>query len=203
VDAGTVHRRSVELRTALIFVYPEYRDTAVLEATGRVTRTIPGLTDASRDEALKKLKFTPASDGGWELNSLHLSQTAPETLSSFVSFDADHLGHLYISASGLTSEELGMYLPRELPTGTERFTFFVHYASAPARSRALVQQAVRLLLANSLWKVEGAPLEDSDGGAIPDDETVLVRSTDGATITFHRTGGQVRAEYALDTLTVR
>ena len=205
VDAGALTRRSVELRTALLYSYPEYRDTAVLEVTGKVTRVIPGLTPAQRDEALGSLKWATAEDGGWQLNTLHLSQPAPDALAVQISYDADQLSHLYVSANGLTSAELSMYLPRTLPIGSERFTFFVHYTSSPVRSRQLVKQAVGLLLGNSLWRVEGSAPDWTDAGAeaVPEAETVVVRSTDDARITFHRTGGQVRVEYAAQTVTWR
>ncbi len=203
-DAGVVvERRSVDLRTAIIYAYPEYRGTAVLETTARVTRVIPGLTQRQRDAALYKLKFERAEDGGWELNSFHLSQLAPDTLSVAVSYDPDQLGHLYIAVTGLTSMELGMYLPRELPTGREFFTLDVRYASSPGRCLELVRQAVSLLLANGQWRVEGFLPNWTDAGEVvaPSEEEVVVTSVDGARLTFHRTRGQVRVQYFLETVT--
>jgi len=200
VDAGRRARRSVDVRTVLITAYPEYRDTAVLETTARVTRVIPGLTDALRDQALGQLKFVVAEDGGWRLSSFHLSQPAADTLSVAVTYDVDQLSHLYITANGLTSDELAMYLPRALPIGAERFTFDVHYTSSPERSRQLVQQAVTLALGNGQWTAD-APLPDwGDAGPAPDDETVVITGVDTAKLTFHRTGGQVRVHYEVETV---
>ena len=203
-DAGAAERQrhSIEFRTALIAAYPEYRDTAVLDVTARVTRVIPGLTPAQRNQALRQLNYEKADDGGWELNAFHLSQPAPDTLSVAVSYDADRLSHLYITPTGLNSMELSMYLPRELPVGSERFTFDVHYASAPWRCRELVRQAVMLLLSNGQWVVDGFMPQWTDAGEVvaPDEETLVLLGADGATLTFHRTRGQVRVQYALQTI---
>lgn len=207
VDAGPsapvrVERRSVDLRTALIYVYPEYRGTATLSVSARVTRTIPGLTAAQRDEALQKLKWAAAEDGGWRLANFHLTQESAGQLSVSLSYDVEQLGTLYVSPTALTSMELGLYLPRELPVGDEEFVFEVHYASSPERSSQLVRQAVHLLLGNGQWKAKGEVPPPLDAGAtpVPDDETASVLGPEGAVVTFHRTGGQVHARYVLQTV---
>jgi hypothetical protein len=185
---------SVDLRTALTLVYPEYRDTAVLETRARVTRVIPTLTAERLDHSLKAMHYLSAADGGWQLSAFHLSQTDPHTVSVEVHYDVDQLSHLYVSATSLTSMELSMYLPRGLEASEEHFTFEVHYASAPARAEALVDQAVRLLLGNGQW----AELL-GDGGVEASARRVLV-GVDGARISFERVGGQVWARYELSTL---
>ncbi|MFZ5439968.1 MAG: hypothetical protein ACOZQL_08155 [Myxococcota bacterium] len=202
VDAGrpnAVTRRSVDLRTALLYVYPEYRGTATLSVEGHVTRTIPGLTDAQRDEALKKLRYVAAEDGGWRLANFHLSQLGPEQLRVSLEWNVDQLATLYVSPTALTSMELAMYLPRELPVGDEEFVFEVHYASSPERSASLVRQAVNLLLGNGQFKAQGPVPPPPDAGALPvvEEETATVLGPEGAVVTFHRKGGQVWARYVL------
>ena len=158
-DAGARQtRRSIDLRTALIQAYPEYRETAVLEARVSVTRVIPELTAPLRDEALLKLKYAPADAGvGWNLNKFHLEQLAHDTLVVSRSLSADDLGHAYLAPSGLSSMEMALYLPRQLSVGQETFELNLHYASSPARCRALVRQAVSLLEATQQWRVTKAP----------------------------------------------
>jgi hypothetical protein len=192
-------KRSVDLRTAILYLYPEYRDTAVLETRGTLTRVIPGLTDAARDEALRQLRYTPAPDGGWALSSFHLTQLTPDSLSVSVRYDPEQLAHLYVSPTSLTTEELGLYLPRFLPAGAERFTFDVRYVSSPARSRELVRQAVRLLLGNQQWKATAPLAEWTDADPPADSERAELEGVSGAVIVFERTGGRVHAQYVLDT----
>lgn len=198
-DRGALKRRSVDVRTALIYTYPEYRGTALLETTARMTRVIPGLTDASRDDALKKLRFEPAKDGGagWQLSQFTVVQTAPETLQISVSMDADHVGHLYIAHTGLSSQEMAMYLPRQLPVGSERFELDLRYSSSPEKCVQLINQAMTLLLGTQQWKVVRAP--DFDGG-VPDEFVAELTNGDGATVRWERVRGQVHVVYALQTV---
>lgn len=192
-------KHSIDFRTAIIWIYPEYRGTAVLETTATLTRTMPGLTDAQRDDALKALHWEPAQDGGWAFSTFHLTQLAPDTLAVTVAYTVDQLGHLYVAPTGLTSQELGLYLPRGVPIGAERFTFDVRYVSSPERSRELLRQAVTLLLANGQWKASVPPEEWTDAMPPAPGERVVLNGPDGAVITFERTGGKVFAQYALDT----
>ncbi len=198
VDAGQPVRRSIDVRTALVYAYPEYRGTALIDTTARVTREIPGLTEASRDEALKKLKYEAASDGGagWNLSQFHVEQVGPQALQVSVSLDADHVGHLYIAHTGLSSQEMAMYLPRDLPTGTERFELELHYSSSPEKCAALVQQAVSLLQATQQWTVLRAP--EWDGG-VPDEFVAEMKNDNGARVTWERARGQVHVVYSLVT----
>lgn len=192
-------KHSADLRTAIIYIYPEYRGTALLDATATLTRTIPGLTDATRDEALKTLRYEPAEDGGWAFSTFHLSQPAADQLSLLVTFDTDHLAQLYVTPTGLSSMELGQYLPRNLPAGAERFTFDVHYVSSPDRSRELVRQAATLLQANAQWKLISPPLDWVDGSVPDAQEEVRLEGPMGAAIRLTRRGGHVETQYALDT----
>ncbi len=103
VDSGARVRRSTDLKIALIQAYPEYRDTALLDSSARVTRIIPGLTPATRDEALSKLRWSVSDAGsGWDLNKFHLEQTAHDTLKLTLPLSVDDVGHLYLSPAGLS-----------------------------------------------------------------------------------------------------
>ena len=192
-------KNSADLRTAISYIYPEYRGTALLDATATLTRTIPGLTDAQRDEALKTLRYEPAEDGGWVFSTFHLSQPAPDQLALLVTYDTDHLAQLYVTPTGLSSMELGQYLPRTLPAGAERFTFDVHYVSSPERSRELVRQAAHLLQANAQWKLLSPAADWLDGSVPEPKEEVVLQGPMGAEIRLTRQGGHVRARYVLDT----
>ncbi|MBL8912523.1 MAG: hypothetical protein JNM17_17655 [Archangium sp.] len=203
-DAGTIRKlgtpkHSIDLRTAIVWIYPEYRGTAVLETTATLTRTMPKLTDAERDEALNALHWEPAQDGGWWFSTFHLSQPDPHTLSVIVSYTVDQLGHLYINPTGLNSQELALYLPRGAEVSAERFTLDVRYTSSPDRSRELIRQAVTLLLGNGQWKALTALEEWTDAMPPSPSESIRLAGPDGAVITFERTGGKVFTQYALDT----
>lgn len=207
-DAGGRQvRRSTDLRNVLIQTYPEYRDTAFLDATVRVTRVIPGLSPDMRDLGLKKLNWV-ATDGGmgsgWDLNKFHLDQPAHDTLQLSLKLDVDDVGRLYLAPASLSSMEMAMYLPRNLPTGKETFEVDLHYSSSPERCTIRVRQAVSLLLANGQWKVTKAPLSWSPDAAgdleLPENFVVEVTGADGSRITFDRARGQVRVNYALVTV---
>lgn len=205
VDAGARVRRSTDLRIALIQAYPEYRDTALLDSKATVTRTIPGLTPKSRDEALSKLRWSVSDAGsGWDLNKFHLEQTGPETLTMTLPLSVDDVGHLFLAPAGLSSMEMAMYLPRQLPIGKETFELDLHYSSSAERCVMRVRQAVSLLLANGQWRVTMAPPEwspDAEGDSLlPEEFSVEVTGVDGARIRYERARGQVRVNYSLVTV---
>ena len=205
VDASARVRRSTDLRNALIQSYPEYRDTALLDSRVRVTRIIPGLTPASRDEALAKLRWSVSDAGsGWDLNKFHVEQTAPETLVLSLPLSVDDVGHLYLAPAGLSSMEMSMYLPRQLPISKETFELDLHYSSSSDRCVIRVRQAVTLLVANGQWRVTKTPPEwgaDAAGDdGLPEVFSVEVTGTDGARIRFDRERGQVRVNYSLVTV---
>lgn len=206
VDAGVRQvRRSTDLRNVVIQTYPEYRDTAFLDATVRVTRVIFGLTAAARDEGLKKLNWLVSDGGsGWDLNKFHLDQPAHDTLQMALPLNVDDLGRLYLAPASLSSMEMAMYLPRNLPIGKETFEVDLHYSSSAERCTIRVRQAVSLLIANGQWRVTRSPPEWSPDAAgddgLPEEFAVEVTGTDGARITFKRTRGQVRVNYSLVTV---
>ncbi|MFT3713721.1 MAG: hypothetical protein QM817_39180 [Archangium sp.] len=203
VDAGPARAgtsaHSVDFRTVIVWIFPEYRGTAVLETTATLTRQVPGLTAAQRDAGLASLRWEDAEDGGWRFSTFHLSQVSDDTLALTVSYDVEQLGHLYIAPTGLTTEEFGLYFPRNVKPGREHFDFNVRYASSPERSRELIRQAATLLVASKQWKLVTPPDEWTDAMPASTTEMVVLQGTDGATITYERTGGRVFAHYALDT----
>lgn len=207
VDAGVRQvRRSTDLRNVLIQTYPEYRDTAFLDATVRVTRVIPGLSSDLRDQGLKKLNWV-ASDGGmgsgWDLNKFHLDQPAHDTLQMSLTLNVDDVGRLYLAPASLSSMEMAMYLPRNLPIGKETFEVDLHYSSSAERCTIRVRQAVTLLIANGQWRVTKSPPTWSPDAAgdseLPENFVVEVTGADGARISFDRARGQVRVNYSLVT----
>jgi len=207
LDAGVVRvRRSTDLRNVLIQTYPEYRDTALQGSVIKVIRTIPGLTPELRDQALAGLKWTVSDAGsGWDLNKFHLEQPSHDTLVMSLPLSVDDIGHAYLAPAGLSSMEMALYLPRQLPIGKEIFEFDLHYSSSPERCRVRVRQAVSLLLANGQWRVTRAPptwwsSDASDDPELPENFAVEVTAADSAAITFDRSRGQVRVNYSLITV---
>lgn len=206
VDAAVAQvHRSTDLRNVFIQSFPEYRDVALIDSRVRVTRVIPGLTAASRDQALAKLRWAVSDAGsGWDLNRFHLEQDGHDTLVMSLPLTIDDVVHLFLSPTSLSSGDMATYLPRELPIGRETYEVELHYASSAERCRVRVRQAVTLLLANGQWRVTRAPPEwspDAAGDdALPEDFVVEVAGTDGARIAFARVRGQVRVKYSLVTV---
>jgi hypothetical protein len=200
-------RRSTDLRIVLVQAYPEYRDTALHSTHVALTRTYAGLTDAIRDEGLSRIGFAPADGGGgWFRAPFTVQQLDAQTLRISLDLDADTVGKLYLAPTALSSEELGLYLPRSAPAAREDFEVTLHYASSPERARFIVRQAVRMLEGNQLWRVTEAPAgwheQPDDGGPVtlPEDFVVTVASEGGARITWKRQRGQVWVTYRLETL---
>lgn len=196
-DAGRLPstKHSAEVRTALIYIYPEWRGTAVLDTTARLRRTIPGLTNDARDEALAKLHWQRGGPG-WQLSSFVMTQPGPETLEVSLAYNADELGHQYMSTGGLSSQEFGNYLPRELPAGDEFFVVELHYATSPELAARLVKQASTLLLTTSQWKLTRGVEWDA---GVPAEFTVEMESDEGAHVRWERVNGRVHAFYELQT----
>lgn len=205
VDAGAQVRRSIDLRTALVQAYPEYRGTALLSATAATTRVFQALTAAQRDEAFTKMGFSPADGGaGWVRPPFTVTEPAPGTLHLELPLSAEDIGNLYLAPAGLSSEELALYLPRA-PAAREDFEVTLHYSSSPERSLFIVRQAVRMLVAGGSWKVTSAPArwaeQPDDGGPVelPDEFEVTVE-TPGTRIAWRRARGQVWVHYRLETV---
>lgn len=196
-DAGrlTGARRTAEVRTALIYIYPEFRGTAVLDTTARLRRTIPGLTNEARDAALERLHWQRGGPG-WQLQSFVMTQPAPDTLEVSLAYDAEQLGHQYMSSGGLSSQEFGNYLPRDLPAGDEFFVVELHYATSPELAARLVKQASSLMLATTQWKVTQGVAWDA---GLPAEFTVELHNDDGARVRWERVNGRVHALYELQT----
>lgn len=200
-DAGpeSQRRKNADARSALIFVYPEYRGTAVLDATVRLERVMPSLDDAAFAAEAQRLHWQPQPDGGLGLSGLQVARLAPDTVEISLPYPPEQLGQLYTSYNALTSGELAYYLPR-VPASRERFRFEVHYVTSPSRARDLVAQAVRLLRGSPLWSLDGGAPTQADAGEAPHEETFVVQGPEGARVTLERSGGKVFARYELVTL---
>ncbi len=196
-DAGRLEgaKRVASVHNALIYIFPEYRGVAVLDTTARVTRTIPGLTNEARDEALAKLNWRRGGPG-WQLQSFVMTQPAVDQLEVSIPYDAEQLGRQYLMSASLSSQDLAAYLPRELPAGDERFVVDLHYATSPELAARLVKQAQRLLLETTQWHVTRTI--DWDAG-VPDEFTVEMQNDDHARAVWERVRGRVHTFYELDT----
>lgn len=183
----------------MVLAYPEYRGTAVLEASSAVTRTIPGFDAKALDAAAQALKYQPSPDGGYVLSSFHIDQPRADQVRITIDYAPEQISALYTSPNSLTSEELAYYLPKN-PASEERFVLTVRYVSSQERSRQLVQQAVERLVASGQWAIDGAVPDFSDGGVVPHDEDVKLKGADQATLRFERAGGQVHVAYEMITL---
>ncbi len=196
VDAGARVARGLGLHTAFVHLYPEFRGTAVESAGATLTRKMEGLTEANRDAELQKLRWS-AADGGWQLYGFTLVQRAPDVLEVQLAIDADQLGQIYLTPAGVSSQQLGMYLPRALPVVEERFVVEVRYATSPELAAKLVEQASTLLLGTGQWKlVRGV---DWDAGVPETFEVALADEANGGRVTWRRVRGRVQATYELET----
>ena len=191
-------RKHIDVRSALLLAYPEYRGTATLETRVRYQRVMPGLTDEALAAEARRLHWQPA-DGGWTLANLQVERVAPDTLEISLAYDTEQLAYLYVTPNSLTSAEFAYYLPK-VPATHERFFFDVRYVTSPEHAQNLVEQAVRVMRETSQWSLDGGGPTPSDAGLAPHDETFVVDGVNGAHLTFQRSGGKVFVEYALETL---
>lgn len=199
VDAGHTVRPNVELKMALLFAFPEYRGVEILHSEARLRRDYPGLTTAQRDTSLHQLHYTATdSASAWTLQQFRLEQLGPHTLQVSLVLQPESLERVYVAPAGLSSSEMGLYLPRGMPFSREVFELELHYRSTPARSAGLIRQAVSLLLANQQWRIQQAPAGWLDAGAEASDEQLEVLGVDGTVIRWTRHGGEVHVDYVFD-----
>lgn len=203
IDAGQ-HRRAVgDVRTALLFAFPEYRGVFVEHADARLTRRYSALPPDFAQQGLQRLGWALLPDGGWHVSAYVIEHPAPDTLTLHFTLDDERVHRLFEAPIGASTMELGLYLPREAIV-TETFSLQVDYVTAPARAGFLVKQVASLLTASQQWTATFPPgweTQAPDGGpAAPDplDLTVTGRQ-DGATVRLVRAGGRVSARYELVT----
>lgn len=202
-DAGQ-HRRAVgDVRTALLFSFPEYRGVFVEHADARLTRRYSALPADFAQQGLQRLGWALLPDGGWHVSAYVIEHPAPDTLTLHFTLDDERVHRLFEAPIGASTMELGLYLPRE-GILTETFSLQVDYVTAPARAGFLVKQVASLLTASQQWSATFPPGWDSpapDGGpAAPDPlDLTVTQLQEGATVRLVRAGGRVSTRYELVT----
>lgn len=210
-------KRSTDLRSVLLLIYPEYRGTNLRTANARLTRTLSGERDwdALTHALFAKNKVVERPDDGgvagtFDLFQLRVVKTASGALGTIeIPIDGETLGRLYTNPASLSSAQLGLWLPRDGVTITgDVFDFDLEYdAVSENRGAFLTRQLVDLLLTNAQWTVDGAlpagwgeAPPDGGRGAVPDEFRVsLTGVVDGAKIVVSRAGRRVTVRYTLVT----
>jgi hypothetical protein len=200
-------KRSIDLRSALLIAFPEYRGAFITEGSAVLIRRYAALPEEALARALEANRFTAAPDGGFSRPPFHLARPAPSTLALTLPVDMATVEKVLQSPMSISSMEMGLYLPRGLEVDDERYALTLHYrAQSPSRGAFLARQVLELLLANGQW-VPG-PLPDGweprpdDGGygAVPEAfEVRLTERGSGATLDVWRDGAEVRVKYQLVT----
>lgn len=203
-QAAGQHRRAVsDVRTALLFAFPEYRGVYVEHADARLTRRYSSLPADFAVEGVQHLGWATLPDGGWHVSAFVIEQPAPDTLTLHFTLDDERVHRLFEAPMGASTMELGLYLPRAAVL-KETFSLQVDYVTSLPRAGFLVKQVATLLTSNQQWTATFPPgweTQAPDGGpAAPDplDLTVTQRQ-DGATVRLVRLGGKVSTHYALVT----
>lgn len=222
VDAGPVwyqplstaqrERHSSDLRSALMVIYPEYRETKV--KGGRVLLTREGHSAGPVRELMQQTfkanGFAESLEDGkltgtrGELIARLVSESPKTVIDVGLPVTAQALENIYAAPSSMSTQELALYLPRDpkaFTTDRETFEFVVNYEAFTAeRARFLVHQAVSLLLKNEQWQpTQPLPEGFADGG-LPEQLAVqLVFPSDGSVVEFRRAGAQVQASFRLVT----
>ncbi len=215
VDAGPRVRRSVDLRTAVVIAFPEYRGVPKVQGTSILTRTLSGRTDWQpvRDEMVKRVDLVPDLDGGWSgvTRGFHLSMTPhgdTATLSASLPFDGETVVRLFQAPAPISSADLAQLLPRGPGARVDGDVYELHMAyitETEHRAAFLVHQATLLLLKNGQWKVKTLPAgwaESLDAGEddLPERFDVELEGlADGARFWAHRQGRYVDVLYSLVT----
>jgi hypothetical protein len=210
-------KRSTDLRSVLLLVYPEYRGTNLRSAAARLTRTMSGERDWNGLShalfAKNKVVETPDDAGvagTFDLFRLRVMPDAKGAVGTIeIPIDGETIGRLYTNPASLSSAQLGLWLPREGVTiARDVFDFDLEYdAVSENRAAFLSRQLIDLLLSNAQWTVDGAlpaPWGESppDGGRgfVPEAFTVsLTGVVDGAKIVVTRAARRVTVRYTLVT----
>lgn len=217
--------QSVDLRTVLLHIFPEYRGVTAFEGTVSLTRRFSGEGDAQAMVAAVAPRngFTRAVDGGagWTRGPYQLTveKAGADTLVRLAfSFDGETMQRVMEAPTPVSSLELGLLLPTGAPGLAfvrEDYLARVTWKAFPlARAGFLAKQVYGLLAANGQWAVVKAYPETLDGGLLPGEgdgdedggvgEAVAVegqlRSTaSGAVVTVRRKFRQGQVDFALRT----
>lgn len=214
-DAGFAPTRSMDLRTGLILIFPEWRGAQVVAAESRLSRTVTPLPSgwvSSSEKTLQTHQFAASLDGGVLSATrppfVFVSHAQGEVLVQEVSvvLTADDVTRIYQSPAPLSSEQMALWLPTFSSSGySERFALSVHYRAPPTRASFLTRQLVDLST-RGLWQVKSLPEGwqpprlDGGFGAVPERfELILEEKDSGATMNVKRDGEDVWVRYVLPT----
>jgi hypothetical protein len=206
-DAGRPHvKHSVDLRTALLVAYPEYRGTTILDGRVALKRTYEALPEDAWAQSVKANGFVEV-DGGFTRTPFLLERPAPNVAVLSMRVDGEVIGKVLEAPMPLSSMDMGLFLPRGLPVAFESYELFLHYGATPhQRAGFLTRQVVELLLRNGQWTLEATPEgwgpqpDDGGLGEVPEHFTVTLKEVGRpATLKVQRDAGEVRLTYSLVT----
>jgi|CXWL01.1.fsa_nt_gi hypothetical protein len=214
-DAGSPRNRSMDLRTGLTLIFPEWRGAQVVAGHARVSRRVqPVPKEWKRDSevALTANQFKVSSEGDRLVASREPFSSSAEVMGEglvqvvSIPLTADDVARIFQSPAPLSSEQLAMWLPR-FPGSqyTEEFTLSLHYRTVPNRADFLTRQLVELSTAG-LWKVKSLPKDwgenkpDGGYGSVPEVfELTMIEQDSGATIELKKERDDVSVTYRLPT----
>jgi hypothetical protein len=212
-------RFSTDLRAVLLTVFPEYRGTSVKRASATLTRQLSGSNDwpATMRALFARNRVTEIPDDGgvsgrFDLFVLRLVEAPGGRATATISLPIDEevLGKLYTNPAALSTEQLGLYLPKEgLRFEGDEFSFELEYDTTTDRRAAfLSRQLIELLLGNGQWRIDGNLPQgwqpnpaDGGYGDVPDTFSLEVLGVvDGARVSLHRASSHIHLVYRLATL---
>lgn len=214
-DAGAPVSRSMDLRTGLMLIFPEWRGAEVVDAQVRMERKVtPIPSDWARqsETVLKKNQFeVTASDTsvkGFRAPFAFASSEEGQQLVQRVgmALSSEDITRVFQSPAPLSSEQLTLWFP-PFPKShyTEEFALYLHYRAQPKRAAFLTRQLVDLSTAG-LWKVQKLPegwgpaKPDGGYGDVPDAfELLMVEKGTAATIALKKAQDEVWLTYRLVT----
>ncbi|MBL9039192.1 MAG: hypothetical protein JNG84_11790 [Archangium sp.] len=206
VDAGVAARphqlRQIDLRSAMMVVFPEYRGAFVKQGSAALTRTVNGPLEKFAEAAFTKNQFTRSADGSAWLREPFVARVNAPTVAIEVPLDAPTVEKIFNAPNALSTLDLAMWLPKDAALETEREVFeltLTYETATEGRSAFLARQVVRLLLGNSQWTASPALGDawDTDAGFPEVFEATLLEASTGASVWFHREGRTVRVRYTL------
>jgi hypothetical protein len=196
-------KRSMDLRTALILSFPEYRGAKVLDGHATLTRTVSGVESLA--PLLKDLHVPPP------LELRLVREGTPGELSVTLPMTDELVGSVYSSPRAISTGEMALYFPRAkgLVTERESFELTLHYrGSTLHRAAFLSRQVIELLLGNQQWALRdgGAegfePNNPEDGGYgdVPQQFTATLDEPGfGGQLEVHRDVKDITVSYRLVT----
>lgn len=174
-DAGTLVQRSIDLRSALQLIFPEYRGTRVMSCDAKLTRTV---TPASAAD-LAKAKELAAQNGftGDPLKrdpfTMGLTlQGDVLTLTLSLPISPEEIGRIYAAPAAMTSEAMGHWFPKlDAPISREVFEVKLDWQAVRAQRASFLNWQLIDGARNATWRIEGAPPDftpDAGPDGVPD-----------------------------------